>query len=327
VSTENSVNAAVTAQEMGPITPAPVEAVTKIEEAVQSPADSVADVSAAVNSGIANNPVVNVPATSINGDGSSVNTVSDALAATNPGQLSIDGSPVAEMAGAIDTPVDFITKLQDFLTVGGPVVWILMGFSVIALCIVLVKMWQFAMLRPESTGDVRKSLSAWRRGENQEAIAALKTRRPVSEVTAMAMHGLSRQSADLTLLKEELERVATNRMNQLRAFLRPLEVIATLSPLLGLLGTVLGMIVAFQQMEAAGSQVDPSVLSGGIWQALLTTAVGLIVAIPVVAIHTWLERKVERISALMNDSVTQVFTSHQSISLSQAKAEEIKRAA
>ncbi|MDO6470024.1 MotA/TolQ/ExbB proton channel family protein, partial [Neptunomonas phycophila] len=62
-------------------------------------------------------------------------------------------------------------------------------------------------------------------------------------------------------------------------------------------------------------------------QAVLTTAVGLVVAIPVVAIPTWLERKVERVSALMNDSVTQVFTSQQSVSLSRAKAEEINRAA
>ena len=68
------------------------------------------------------------------------------------------------------------------------------------------------------------------------------------------------------------------------------------------------MIVAFQQMEAAGNQVDPSVLSGGIWQALLTTAVGLAVAIPVVTLHNWMERKVERVAALMNDTVTQIFT-------------------
>lgn len=109
-------------------------------------------------------------------------------------------------------------------------------------------------------------------------------------------------------MKEELDRVASLRLNQLRAYLRPLEVIASLSPLLGLLGTVLGMIVAFQQMEAAGNQVDPSVLSGGIWQALLTTAVGLAVAIPAVMAHNWMERKVERVAALMSDTVTRIFT-------------------
>ena len=119
------------------------------------------------------------------------------------------------------------------------------------------------------------------------------------------------------LLREELERVASFRLNQLKLLLRPLEVIANLAPLLGLLGTVLGMIVAFQNMEAAGSRVDPSVLSGGIWQALLTTAVGLAVAIPTVAVHSWLERRVERVAAAINDAVTQVFT-HQPKSQSNA---------
>ena len=95
---------------------------------------------------------------------------------------------------------------------------------------------------------------------------------------------------------------------RLRSLLRPLELIATLSPLLGLLGTVLGMIEAFRQLEVAGNQVDPAILSGGIWQALLTTAVGLVVAIPVVLAHAWLERKVERCGHLMEDAVTQVFT-------------------
>jgi len=127
----------------------------------------------------------------------------------------------------------------------------------------------------------------------------------VEKVALVAMRGLTDNSVDKTLLKEELNRVATLKLEQLRSYLHPLEVIATLSPLLGLLGTVIGMIMAFQQMAAAGNQVDLSVLSGGIWQALLTTAVGLTVAIPVVAVHTWLERKIERVASLMNDVVTQ----------------------
>jgi biopolymer transport protein ExbB len=68
------------------------------------------------------------------------------------------------------------------------------------------------------------------------------------------------------------------------------------------------MIQAFQRLEMAGSQVDPAILSGGIWQALLTTAAGLIVAIPVVLAHAWLERKVERCGHGMEDAVTQLFT-------------------
>jgi len=226
------------------------------------------------------------------------------------------GEPVSE--ALVTSPDTFTTpltgsevmlnKIQAFMQVGGPVVWILTALSVIALAIILMKLWQFAVTKPESSKHLDHVIKMWRQGETDQALAGLKQSRPVDELVVIAVKGLSSVNSELDILKEELDRVATLRLNQLRAYLRPLEVIATLSPLLGLLGTVLGMIIAFQQMEAAGNQVDPSVLSGGIWQALLTTAVGLAVAIPVVMAHNWMERKVERVAALMNDTVTQVFT-------------------
>jgi len=199
-------------------------------------------------------------------------------------------------------------RIQEFLTVGGPVVWVLSIMSVVALTIILLKLWQFAVLRPERRTALEQSLQLWRNGDAIAAMRNLPSKHPISQVALIAMDGLSKGTTEVTLLKDELNRVATQQLDQLRAYLRPLEVIATLSPLLGLLGTVLGMIVAFQQMEAAGSQVDASVLSGGIWQALFTTAVGLSVAIPVVAVHNWLERKTDRVATLMNDVVTQIFT-------------------
>lgn len=99
--------------------------------------------------------------------------------------------------------------------------------------------------------------------------------------------------------RNEAMRELRNHIQRLSFGLRPLEVIATVAPLLGLFGTVLGMIEAFKAMEAAGAQVDPAVLSGGIWQALLTTAVGLGVAIPVSLIHSLFERQHESLSIQM----------------------------
>ena len=196
----------------------------------------------------------------------------------------------------------------DFLAVGGPVLWVLLALSVTALGIILLKCWQFATLRPERDDDVRESLLRWRQGQFDAAEARLVAGRPIGDVVASAMRGLRAGGIDRELLREEVERVAVLRLNDLRALLPPLEGIAILSPLLGLLGTVLGMILAFQRMEAAGPQVDPSALSSGIWRALLTTALGLGVAVPVTAVHGWLERKVERVATRMNDAVTQVFT-------------------
>jgi len=85
---------------------------------------------------------------------------------------------------------------------------------------------------------------------------------------------------------------------------------AAVAPLLGLRGTVLGMVEACQSLEAAGNRVNPAILSGGIWEALLTTAAGLIVAIPAVAAHNWLERSVERYSRFMEDVATRLCTAH-----------------
>lgn len=200
-----------------------------------------------------------------------------------------------------------LDPLLNLLKIGGPVVWILWVFSMLALSIVLIKLWLFFPLQAENIKDVELALSYWQQGPLSKAQSSLKTRRPVSMLVQDAMAGM-REQQSLTLLKQALSCQATDKINQFCMLLRPLEVIANLSPLLGLMGTVLGMISAFQKMEAAGNQVDPSILSGEIWQALLTTVVGLAVAIPVVAAYHLLDRKVERISNSMNSYVTRVFT-------------------
>ncbi|QGU32234.1 MotA/TolQ/ExbB proton channel family protein [Thermochromatium tepidum ATCC 43061] len=200
-------------------------------------------------------------------------------------------------------------RLAIVIDMGGPVILALGVLSVAALAIVLLKLWQFGRLRLGALGPVQDALTLWRRHEDEAALARLRRMRsPVARVVAVAMVGLERPDVEPALLREELVRLASVELEGLRSYLRTLEVIGTLSPLLGLLGTVLGMIEAFRRLESAGTQVDPAILSGGIWQALLTTAVGLSIAIPVVLAHTWLERRVERCGHQMEDAVTQVFT-------------------
>lgn len=202
-----------------------------------------------------------------------------------------------------------INRLDDFLSVGGPVVWILLAMSVAAVAIIVLKLWQFVTAKPEEEGNLEETLSLWRNGDRQTAIDHLDTELFVSDVMRFTMRRLNSGDVDEEVLKEELERRAILQISSLRSLLPALETIGTLSPLLGLLGTVLGMISAFQSMEAAGAQVDPSVLSGGIWQALITTALGLSVAIPALIAHSWMDRKVQRAAAQMNDWTTQLFTS------------------
>jgi biopolymer transport protein ExbB len=200
-------------------------------------------------------------------------------------------------------------QITELLDAGGPVLMVLLVLSVVGLTIILLKWWQFTVLRLDARDAPSKALELWRKKQPDAAIEfASKHRQPIAQLLNVIMTGLRRPDVDVATVREEAIRVASAQMENLRSHLRALEIIGTISPLLGLLGTVLGMIQAFQRLEMAGSQVDPAILSGGIWQALLTTAAGLIVAIPVVLAHAWLERKVERCGHGMEDAVTQLFT-------------------
>ena len=231
--------------------------------------------------------------------------VSDAVAgAGSDGLAGVDG--MTDAIGAAQN--DWLTNLTDMLMAGGPVVMILIAMSVIALAIVLVKLWQFQAARLGDRAPVRMALTLVRSGRSQEALATVRGKRnPVAQAVWRALVGQQRGLPDHTV-REEALRYGGDMLEELRGLLRPLEVIASLAPLLGLFGTVLGMIGAFRELEAAGNQVNPAVLSGGIWEALLTTAVGLAVAIPAVAALNWLERIVERTAHEMDSAITGVFT-------------------
>lgn len=203
----------------------------------------------------------------------------------------------------------WLERLQALLELGGPVVMLLLAMSIVALTIILLKLWQFASLRLGDAGFVEPAINALVAGDRAGTLAKLRaSRNPIARVMEVAVHGRGDHRLSDSLVREEVTRVGARYLEPLRSHLRVLEAIGALSPLLGLLGTVLGMIEAFRQMAQAGSRVDPALLSGGIWEALLTTAVGLAVAIPVVAVLTWLERRIERFRHVMEDAVTQVFT-------------------
>ena len=112
------------------------------------------------------------------------------------------------------------------------------------------------------------------------------------------------------VLKEEIIRLSDERVDYYNSKLTGLQVIAAVAPLAGLLGTIFGMIDAFQQLENAGKNVDPAILSGGIWEALLTTAAGLSIAIPVVIFESWFRGLIEKLKLKIESSITQIFTSH-----------------
>jgi biopolymer transport protein ExbB len=217
-----------------------------------------------------------------------------------------EAEAVAEALSASQGPLDGALGL---LGAGGPVLAILLVLSIAATAIVIVKLWQFRALGLGRAAGIEEAVSAFRAGRTGEALGILETsRHPAARPVAAAMRGRTGPQSEESRAREEVQRLAARELRAVRGQTRTLEVIAALSPLLGLFGTVLGMIAAFRQLEAAGAAVNPAVLSGGIWEALLTTAAGLAVAIPTVAAAHWLERVAERVTDRIEDAVTQVFT-------------------
>ena len=115
------------------------------------------------------------------------------------------------------------------------------------------------------------------------------------------------QGSNIAAVRETTVRDAQNALEPFEAPLKIIEVIAALAPLLGLLGTVMGMMEAFSAMAATEGRANASQLSGGIYEALATTAAGLVVAIPFAALAAWIEFRLRRIHKNINSALVSVF--------------------
>ena len=188
--------------------------------------------------------------------------------------------------------------LPEWLATGGPVMWLLTLLAVVASTIVIAKLIQFAVRRPLASANGDSVIALLKQGKVDAARDQARAGKDPLSNTLAALLALTHDQ------EEEAMRQARNEIEGLRGGMRALELIAAVAPLLGLLGTVFGMIEAFRALEQAGSQVDPSLLSGGIWEALLTTAAGLSVAIPALAAFHWFDRSLERLRFLLEDRLS-----------------------
>lgn len=199
--------------------------------------------------------------------------------------------------------------LVDALNRGGPVLWVIAGLSVLTLALILWKLMQMARLGAWSGRAARGALLDWENGAPEAALTRLDRRRGLrARMASHAMHAYANPNYSDSDAREEVARFAKADLAQARTGLRALELISTIAPLLGLLGTVLGMITAFQTLQDSGAQADPAALAGGIWEALLTTAAGMAVAIPAGIALSWFEGIADRVQADLEDIATRVFT-------------------
>lgn len=176
--------------------------------------------------------------------------------------------------------------LLAYIDLGGWVVAVILGLSIVAGAVVLWKLVQFRALGVGRHGGLTAALDASDMGARTRAVALADT--APSHLGPVLALALRTGSAG----RERLYALAEARLARLETGFRLLDAVAQTAPLLGLFGTVLGMIDAFRAMQAAGQDVDPSVLAGGIWVALMTTAAGLAVAMPLTAVLSWFEARV-----------------------------------
>jgi biopolymer transport protein ExbB len=167
--------------------------------------------------------------------------------------------------------------MWEIIIAGGPVMWPIILCSVVAAAIMLERLWTLQrkrVLPRELTDRVWKLVESG--GLNPRHIEALARNSPLGRVLAA---GLANHDRGRDIMKEAIEDTGRHVVHELERFLGTLGTIAAISPLLGLLGTVTGMIQAFNAITSGGAG-DPRILAGGIGEALITTAAGLIVAIP-----------------------------------------------
>ncbi|MCC6170824.1 MAG: MotA/TolQ/ExbB proton channel family protein [Gammaproteobacteria bacterium] len=189
--------------------------------------------------------------------------------------------------------------MWEIVRAGGPLMWPIILCSVIALGIVVERMWTLQAPRVMPPGLLQKVWQLVEAGQvTDKVIAALEQNSPLGRVLAA---GLASRHRPRAVMMERLEDTGRHVVHELERFLNTLGTIAAVSPLLGLLGTVTGIIKAFNAITV-GAMGDPRALSGGISEALITTAAGLVVAIPSLIAYRYLRGRVDRIVIDMEKS-------------------------
>lgn len=191
--------------------------------------------------------------------------------------------------------------IEEIMAKGGFVVWILLGYSMLAVTLLLERFLSFLMLGRPPRDFEGRLLQALRR--NDAAALLLPLRGPEA---AIVRGMLAAGSMGVKDLGRVASRIGSEELQRMERGFRTLGVLGNTAPLLGLFGTIIGMIKAFMVIEQAGGRVDAQALAGGIWEAMLTTGVGLAVAIPILLMLHVLEGMADRRAQAMRSCASVV---------------------
>lgn len=180
--------------------------------------------------------------------------------------------------------------------------WPILMCSAIGLAIFMERLVRFTRMKKRGVGLSEKVARLWVDGKEKQAFEeAEKSESPMGRILVKAMDV---KSLDREMLETVIVNATDEEIRDMSTHIQTLATIGNIAPLLGLLGTVLGMIKAFMVIQNMGGKVNSAVLAGGIWEAMLTTAFGLFVALPVMAGHSYLTSRIERVEAkLQNGAV------------------------
>lgn len=190
---------------------------------------------------------------------------------------------------------------------GGFLMYPLVLLSIYVLGIIIFKIMQFVKAEVFSFAFADEAIEQIKKGDLNKCEKILSnSNSPLARVmeTAIGLKLFASLPADR--IEPEIERNGMASLTELNKHLRGLEIVAGVAPLIGLLGTVIGMVKAFAKLAESSTRIDPSLLAGGIWEALITTIGGLVVAIPAFAAYYILEAYIDKMRLAMKDYATQI---------------------
>ncbi|MEJ2621496.1 MAG: MotA/TolQ/ExbB proton channel family protein [Candidatus Thiodiazotropha sp.] len=201
---------------------------------------------------------------------------------------------------------------EELIAKGGPVIWVLLAYSSIGLAIVLERYLLFLRLRRLPRKLLSNLGQLLEQKDRKQQVTQLKG--PEARIIQAMVQADSEGVKDLQGVGN---RVRDEEVQRMAFGLRTLSILGNTAPLLGLLGTITGMIKAFMVIESAGGKVDAQALAGGIWEAMITTGVGLAVAIPLLLLLHFLEGSLERRALSMTRCIALLLERRSSSTVSQ----------
>lgn len=190
------------------------------------------------------------------------------------------------------------------MEMGGPLMYPILLCSILFIAILIERLYHLHRARIDTNEFISGIRNILRKREIAEAISVCDSMPgPVAHIVKA---GIRKHDHPKDEIKETIEDAALHEVPRLEKNLNVLATVAHIAPLLGLLGTVLGMINAFQEIQRESGRVNAADLAGGIWEALITTAAGLSVAIPAYVAYNYLVSRVGALVLDMEKSATEV---------------------